>query len=127
MFILANFYYEKIFTRRRFLNRGIVNVLPMMTIWIFLIVCSNARIPPRVNFYIEWWLIIRVISWRRRERGLIIVILIRLLTIGYIIILFSNIQYGENTTIKIIRTRNEINFLIGLSFTPIFLLFIFII
>ena len=49
LFALANYTYEKSHTRRLFLSKGILMLLPLLTLWWFLFSVINIAAPPSIN------------------------------------------------------------------------------
>lgn len=65
LFCLANIRYERIIRRRLFLNKGILNLIPSLSLIWFLLVCSNIASPPSLNLLGEIFLINRIIIFRK--------------------------------------------------------------
>jgi NADH-ubiquinone oxidoreductase chain 4 len=57
MFCLINMYYERLGRRRIYLNKGLINILPLYTILSFILVCANISAPPSINLLSEIMLI----------------------------------------------------------------------
>lgn len=63
LFCLANISYERILSRRLLINKGIINFIPSIALWWFLLSSSNISAPLSLNLISEIKLINRVISW----------------------------------------------------------------
>nr|YP_009316867.1 NADH dehydrogenase subunit 4 [Ischnura elegans]YP_010391237.1 NADH dehydrogenase subunit 4 [Ischnura asiatica]AOW43849.1 NADH dehydrogenase subunit 4 [Ischnura elegans]QGU85612.1 NADH dehydrogenase subunit 4 [Ischnura elegans]UPX02827.1 NADH dehydrogenase subunit 4 [Ischnura asiatica]WGM81666.1 NADH dehydrogenase subunit 4 [Ischnura elegans] len=63
MFCLANISYERVGSRSLFLNKGLMNLMPSMTLWWFLLSSSNMAAPPTLNLLGEISLFNSLISW----------------------------------------------------------------
>nr|AML26398.1 NADH dehydrogenase subunit 4 [Staphylinidae sp. BMNH 1274636] len=63
LFCLANISYERLMSRSLFLNKGLINLMPSMSLWWFLLSSSNMAAPPSFNLLGEIMLINSLISW----------------------------------------------------------------
>nr|YP_010254485.1 NADH dehydrogenase subunit 4 [Ischnura senegalensis]QTZ98205.1 NADH dehydrogenase subunit 4 [Ischnura senegalensis] len=63
MFCLANISYERVGSRSLFLNKGMMNLMPSMTLWWFLLSSSNMAAPPTLNLLGEISLFNSLVSW----------------------------------------------------------------
>lgn len=93
IFCLANISYERLHSRSLFINKGIINFIPSMRLWWFLLISSNIAAPPSLNLIGEISLINRLISWS--WISIIILILISFFRAGYRLYLYSYIQHGK--------------------------------
>lgn len=62
LFFLANVVYERTNSRRILINKGLLNILPRIRLWWFLLVVSNMAGPPSFNLVGEILLLIRVVN-----------------------------------------------------------------
>lgn len=53
LFLVSNFYYERIHRRSFFINKGLIRFMPSLTPFWLLICCFNMGCPPRLNFLRE--------------------------------------------------------------------------
>nr|WOR80779.1 NADH dehydrogenase subunit 4 [Pyrocoelia sp.] len=92
LFCLANISYERTHTRSVFLNKGLLNLMPSMSLMWFLLCSSNMAAPPSLNLVAEILLINSVIffSWLT----LIFVFLISFFSGAYSLYLYSQTQHG---------------------------------
>nr|YP_009241027.1 NADH dehydrogenase subunit 4 [Shijimiaeoides divina]AMK46126.1 NADH dehydrogenase subunit 4 [Shijimiaeoides divina] len=93
MFCLSNINYERINSRSLFLNKGMMNFMPSMSLWWFLLSSSNMAAPPSMNLMGEMTLIISLISWSKFS--MFMLMLISFLSAGYSLYLYSYTQHGK--------------------------------
>lgn len=93
IFCLSNINYERLRRRRIFLNKGIINFIPSIRLWWFLLLSSNIAAPPSLNLIGEIRLIIRLISWSKFS--IITLILISFFRAAYRLYLYSFTQHGK--------------------------------
>lgn len=92
IFCLANINYERFHRRRLFINKGIINFIPSIRLWWFLLISSNMAAPPSLNLIGEISLINRLVRWSWLT--IIILILISFFRAGYSLYLYSYTQHG---------------------------------
>nr|YP_007317411.1 NADH dehydrogenase subunit 4 [Enoplometopus occidentalis]AGA56188.1 NADH dehydrogenase subunit 4 [Enoplometopus occidentalis] len=63
LFCLANIVYERMGSRSLLLNKGLLNFMPSMGLWWFLLSIGNMAAPPTINLLGEINLIMSVVSW----------------------------------------------------------------
>nr|ARH54528.1 NADH dehydrogenase subunit 4 [Ocypus ophthalmicus] len=63
LFCLANISYERLMSRSLFLNKGLINLMPSMSLWWFLLSSSSMAAPPSLNLLSEIMLINSLIGW----------------------------------------------------------------
>lgn len=102
LFYIVTIYYQKTGSRLVFLNKGILRILPIYSIWWFLLCCSNFSFPLSLNFIRELLIIGVVIRWNKRI--MLYIILICFFSRAYSLYLFSYIQHGN------INLNEKINF-----------------
>jgi len=93
LFCLANINYERINSRRMLLNKGLINFIPSITFWWFLLRARNIACPPTLNLLGEISLLNRIIGW-----SWITIIILRLLSFfsaAYSLYLYSYTQHGK--------------------------------
>nr|YP_009243416.1 NADH dehydrogenase subunit 4 [Helcystogramma macroscopa]AJF22796.1 NADH dehydrogenase subunit 4 [Helcystogramma macroscopa]AMR57161.1 NADH dehydrogenase subunit 4 [Helcystogramma macroscopa] len=93
MFCLANINYERIHSRSLFINKGMMNFMPSMSLWWFLLMSSNMAAPPSLNLMGEINLIMSLMSWSWMT--MIMLMLISFFSAGYSLYLFSFSQHGK--------------------------------
>jgi len=92
LFVLVNLNYERFFSRRIYVNKGILNLIPFISLWWFLLVSSNMAAPPSLNLLGEIFLIIRLINYS--YLCIYIIILISFFRAVYCLFLYSFRQHG---------------------------------
>nr|YP_011015296.1 NADH dehydrogenase subunit 4 [Melanotus fiumii]UBS91018.1 NADH dehydrogenase subunit 4 [Melanotus fiumii] len=93
LFCLANITYERFSSRSLFLNKGLINLMPSMSLWWFLLCSSNMAAPPSFNLLGEVMLINSLVSW-----GLMTIIMLMLVSFFsacYTLYLYSYSQHGK--------------------------------
>nr|YP_010403039.1 NADH dehydrogenase subunit 4 [Plutella armoraciae]UQV94841.1 NADH dehydrogenase subunit 4 [Plutella armoraciae] len=93
MFCLANINYERFHSRSLFINKGLVNLMPSMSFWWFLLLSSNMSAPPSLNLVGEISLINSLLSWSNLT--MIMLMLISFFSAGYSLYLYSYTQHGK--------------------------------
>nr|QEJ81547.1 NADH dehydrogenase subunit 4 [Diaphanes sp. FM11] len=93
LFCLANISYERTHSRMMFMNKGLLNLMPSMSLYWFLLCSSNMAAPPSLNLIAEILLINSIISisW-------LLVISISLISFfsgAYSLYLYSQTQHGS--------------------------------
>nr|QLY89949.1 NADH dehydrogenase subunit 4 [Nanna fasciata] len=63
LFCLANISYERTGSRSMLINSGMLNFMPSMTLWWFLLSSANMAAPPTLNLLGEISLINSIVSW----------------------------------------------------------------
>nr|YP_010759761.1 NADH dehydrogenase subunit 4 [Ornithoptera alexandrae]WEY05473.1 NADH dehydrogenase subunit 4 [Ornithoptera alexandrae]WEY05486.1 NADH dehydrogenase subunit 4 [Ornithoptera alexandrae]WEY05512.1 NADH dehydrogenase subunit 4 [Ornithoptera alexandrae] len=93
MFCLANINYERIHSRSLFVNKGMMNFMPSLSLWWFLLMSSNMAAPPSMNLLGEISLINSLVSWSCLT--MIFLMLISFFSAGYSLYLYSYTQHGK--------------------------------
>nr|YP_003735164.1 NADH dehydrogenase subunit 4 [Spilonota lechriaspis]ADI51566.1 NADH dehydrogenase subunit 4 [Spilonota lechriaspis] len=93
MFCLANINYERLHSRSLFINKGMMNFIPSMSLWWFLLMSSNMAAPPSLNLMGEIMLINSLVSWC--SLSMIFLMLISFFSAGYSLYLYSYTQHGK--------------------------------
>nr|YP_010290290.1 NADH dehydrogenase subunit 4 [Vegetia ducalis]ULO26135.1 NADH dehydrogenase subunit 4 [Vegetia ducalis] len=93
MFCLANISYERLQSRSMYLNKGLMNFMPSMSLWWFLLLSSNMAAPPSLNLMGEISLINSLMSWS--YFSMILLVLISFFSAGYSVYLYSFTQHGK--------------------------------
>nr|YP_010389928.1 NADH dehydrogenase subunit 4 [Ahlbergia ferrea]UPU96022.1 NADH dehydrogenase subunit 4 [Ahlbergia ferrea] len=93
MFCLSNINYERLNSRSLFLNKGMMNFMPSMSLWWFLLSSSNMAAPPSMNLMGEMSLIISLMSWSKFS--MMMLMLISFFSAGYSLYLYSYTQHGK--------------------------------
>nr|YP_009737820.1 NADH dehydrogenase subunit 4 [Mellicta ambigua]QHW07594.1 NADH dehydrogenase subunit 4 [Mellicta ambigua] len=93
MFCLSNINYERLNSRSLYMNKGMMNFMPSMSMWWFLFMSSNMAAPPSLNLMGEISLINSLISWS--WLSMIMLMMISFFSAGYSLYLFSYTQHGK--------------------------------
>lgn len=94
LFCIVNIYYERFGSRRFFINKGLILILPVFSIIIFFLCAANISAPPTINLLSEIFLMGRIISYDR--------IIILIFPVGsflgavFTLFMFSYSQHGKN-------------------------------
>lgn len=93
LFFLVNICYERLGSRRIYIVKGILHLLPKMAVWWFLFCALNMSCPPSLNLLREIGLINAVVGWRNSR--ILFLMMIGFLVAGYRLYLFSFSQHGK--------------------------------
>nr|WEF74953.1 NADH dehydrogenase subunit 4 [Parnassius nomion] len=93
MFCLVNINYERLHSRSLFMNKGMMNFMPSMSLWWFLLMSSSMAAPPSMNLMGEISLINSLVSWS--WLSMIMLILMSFFSAGYSLYLYSYTQHGK--------------------------------
>nr|AML25890.1 NADH dehydrogenase subunit 4 [Staphylinidae sp. BMNH 1274206] len=94
LFCLANIVYERMFSRSLFLVKGLINLMPSMSLMWFLLCSSNMAAPPSFNLLGEIMLINSLVSWSFVTMALIMVM--SFFSAVYSLYLYAYSQHGDN-------------------------------
>nr|YP_010443318.1 NADH dehydrogenase subunit 4 [Apogonia cf. basalis]UTE83846.1 NADH dehydrogenase subunit 4 [Apogonia cf. basalis] len=93
LFCLANISYERLMSRSLYLNKGMLNIMPGLSLWWFLFSCCNMAAPPSLNLLGEIMLINSLVSWS--SFCMIFMSLMSFLSASYSLYLYSYTQHGK--------------------------------
>ncbi len=93
LFCLANINYDRISRRRILINKGLINFIPRITFWWFLLRARNIACPPTLNLLGEIGLLNRVIGWS--WLSIIRLSLLSFFSAAYSLYLYSYTQHGS--------------------------------
>nr|YP_010134467.1 NADH dehydrogenase subunit 4 [Heortia vitessoides]QWM93957.1 NADH dehydrogenase subunit 4 [Heortia vitessoides] len=93
MFCLVNINYERLHSRSLYINKGMMNFMPSMSLWWFLLMSSNMAAPPSLNLMGEISLINSLMSWS--WISMLMLMLISFFSAGYSLYLYSYSQHGK--------------------------------
>lgn len=93
IFCLVNINYERTHSRRLLINKGILIILPSLSLWWFLLCTSNFSAPPSLNLFSEIILFNRLILWNKFN--ILILVIISFIRTSYSIYLYAFTQYGK--------------------------------
>nr|YP_009971703.1 NADH dehydrogenase subunit 4 [Palaestes abruptus]QNG56283.1 NADH dehydrogenase subunit 4 [Palaestes abruptus]QNG56413.1 NADH dehydrogenase subunit 4 [Palaestes abruptus] len=92
LFCLANISYERVGSRSLYLNKGLMNIMPNMSLYWFLFSCSNMAAPPFLNLLGEIMLINSLMGFN--SLSWLFLILMMFLSAVYSLFLYSYTQHG---------------------------------
>lgn len=93
LFCLANISYERTGSRSLFINKGIINFIPRICLWWFLLRSSNIAAPPSLNLLGEISLLNSIIRWSWLT--IIFLSLLSFFSAAYTLYLYSYRQHGD--------------------------------
>nr|QNE85422.1 NADH dehydrogenase subunit 4 [Tarnania fenestralis] len=92
LFCLANISYERMGSRSMLINKGLMNFMPSMTLWWFLLSSSNMAAPPTLNLLGEISLLNSIIMWSWISMFMISVL--SFFSAAYTLYLYAYSQHG---------------------------------
>nr|AND96740.1 NADH deshydrogenase subunit 4 [Onthophagus nitidior] len=92
LFCLANINYERFMSRSMYLNKGMINLIPSMSLWWFLLSSSNMAAPPSLNLLGEIMLINSLVSWN--NLCMLMLMFLSFFSAVYSLYLYSYTQHG---------------------------------
>jgi len=93
LFCLANISYERLGRRSLIINKGLLNFLPSLSIWWFLLCSGNIAAPPTLNLLGEIRLFNRIISWS--VYSILFLSFLSFFRAAYTLFLYSYTQQGK--------------------------------
>nr|AVJ52506.1 NADH dehydrogenase subunit 4 [Psacasta neglecta] len=93
LFCLANIVYERSHSRSLFINKGLINFMPNLSLLWFLLCANNTASPPSLNLLGEIYIINSVIAWDNMT--FLLLMLISFFSCCYSIYLYSIVQHGS--------------------------------
>lgn len=93
LFCLVNLIYERSYSRRLYLNKGLLRILPSLALIWFLLLSSNIAFPPSLNLFGEIILINRLISFN--ILNILFLSFLSFLRAAYSLFLYSYSQHGR--------------------------------
>nr|UDD74623.1 NADH dehydrogenase subunit 4 [Monodiamesa sp. 2 CZ-2021a] len=93
LFCLANMSYERLGSRSLLINKGLLNFMPSLALWWFLLCSSNMAAPPTLNLLGEISLLNSLISWS--WLSMLSLALLSFFSAAYTLYLYSFSQHGK--------------------------------
>nr|UZC53684.1 NADH dehydrogenase subunit 4 [Ultragryllacris sp. 1 JL-2022a] len=93
LFCLANISYERLGSRSLLINKGLMNFMPSMAMWWFLLSSSNMAAPPSLNLLGEIGLLNCIVSWTWVT--MVMLMLLSFFSAAYTLYLYSVSQHGQ--------------------------------
>nr|QKD74994.1 NADH dehydrogenase subunit 4 [Suillia sp. HeleYD1] len=94
LFCLANIVYERLGSRSLLINKGLLNFMPSMALWWFLLSSANMAAPPTLNLLGEISLLNSIVSWS--WISMIMISFLSFFSAAYTLYLYSYSQHGKN-------------------------------
>nr|YP_008757681.1 NADH dehydrogenase subunit 4 [Hylobitelus xiaoi]AFV63181.1 NADH dehydrogenase subunit 4 [Hylobitelus xiaoi]WCZ71277.1 NADH dehydrogenase subunit 4 [Hylobitelus xiaoi] len=93
LFCLANISYERTHSRSIYLNKGLMNIMPSMSLWWFLLCSSNMAAPPSLNLLGEIMLINSLILFSKYTAFVLFFLVF--FSASYSLFLYIYTQHGK--------------------------------
>nr|YP_009115656.1 NADH dehydrogenase subunit 4 [Ravinia pernix]AJC00140.1 NADH dehydrogenase subunit 4 [Ravinia pernix] len=93
LFCLANISYERLGSRSLLINKGLLNFMPSMALWWFLLSSANMAAPPTLNLLGEISLINSIVSWSWIT--MLMLSLLSFFSAAYTLYLYAYSQHGK--------------------------------
>nr|YP_009254368.1 NADH dehydrogenase subunit 4 [Caridina cf. nilotica HMG-2016]ANC75341.1 NADH dehydrogenase subunit 4 [Caridina cf. nilotica HMG-2016] len=93
LFCLANMVYERLGSRSLMISKGLMNFMPSMALWWFLLSAGNMAAPPTINLLGEISLIMSVMSWCKLS--ILSIAALSFFSAAYSLYMFSMSQHGK--------------------------------
>nr|URX54430.1 NADH dehydrogenase subunit 4 [Glyptotermes sp. 16 AB-2022a] len=93
LFCLANISYERLGSRSLLISRGLLNLMPSMSFWWFMLSACNMAAPPSLNLLGEISLLNSLISWS--WFSMFLLVFLSFFSAAYTLYLFSYSQHGS--------------------------------
>nr|YP_009351659.1 NADH dehydrogenase subunit 4 [Procubitermes undulans]AQP30239.1 NADH dehydrogenase subunit 4 [Procubitermes undulans] len=92
LFCLSNITYERFGSRSLLVNKGLINLMPSMTMWWFLLSACNMAAPPSLNLLGEIGLLSSLVSWSWWL--MLVLIFLSFFSAAYTLYMYSYSQHG---------------------------------
>nr|QZZ23940.1 NADH dehydrogenase subunit 4 [Notacanthurus sp. 'maculosus'] len=93
LFCLTNISYERLGSRSLIINKGLLNFMPSMALWWFLLSSANMAAPPTLNLLGEISLLNSLVGWS--WVSMLMLALLSFFSAAYTLYLFSYSQHGK--------------------------------
>nr|AFO73452.1 NADH dehydrogenase subunit 4 [Anopheles koliensis]AFO73465.1 NADH dehydrogenase subunit 4 [Anopheles koliensis] len=93
LFCLANISYERMGSRSLLINKGLLNFMPSLSLWWFLLCSGNMAAPPTLNLLGEISLLNSIVSWSWVT--MIMLSFLSFFSAAYSLYLFAYSQHGK--------------------------------
>nr|YP_004935226.1 NADH dehydrogenase subunit 4 [Protoplasa fitchii]AET13051.1 NADH dehydrogenase subunit 4 [Protoplasa fitchii] len=122
LFCLANISYERLSSRSLLINKGLLNFMPSLALWWFLLCSANMAAPPTLNLLGEISLLNSVVSWS--WISMIALSFLSFFSAAYTLYLYSYSQHGKvySGTYSLMSGYNREYLLLMLHWFPLNLL-----
>nr|AYN73231.1 NADH dehydrogenase subunit 4 [Kosciuscola tristis] len=93
LFCLSNIIYERLGSRSLLINKGMINLMPSMALWWFLLSSSNMAAPPSLNLIGELSLLNSIMSWS--SFSFLVLMFLSFFSAVYTLYMYSYSQHGS--------------------------------
>nr|BDQ43742.1 NADH dehydrogenase subunit 4 [Duplodicodrilus acinctus] len=96
LFVMANMNYEITSTRSLYMTKGLMALMPILTMWWFMFTATNMAAPPTINLLSEIMLITSIMSatmW-----SIVMLSMVSFFTAAYSLYMFTSMNHGASTT-----------------------------
>nr|YP_009918088.1 NADH dehydrogenase subunit 4 [Serratella sp. Yunnan-2018]QLP88990.1 NADH dehydrogenase subunit 4 [Serratella sp. Yunnan-2018] len=93
LFSLTNMTYERLGSRSILINKGLLNLMPSMSMWWFLLSAANMAAPPTLNLLGELSLLNSLVAWSWVTMSMLM--LVSFFSAAYTLYLYSYSQHGK--------------------------------
>nr|YP_009694083.1 NADH dehydrogenase subunit 4 [Protonemura kohnoae]QEI04351.1 NADH dehydrogenase subunit 4 [Protonemura kohnoae] len=93
LFCLANISYERLGSRSLLINKGLMNFMPSMTLWWFLLSSCNMAAPPSLNLLSEISLLNSMVAWSWVT--MVMLSFLSFFSAAYTLYIYSYSQHGK--------------------------------
>nr|YP_009250475.1 NADH dehydrogenase subunit 4 [Coptotermes heimi]AMX22674.1 NADH dehydrogenase subunit 4 [Coptotermes heimi] len=93
LFCLSNISYERFGSRSLLVNKGLMNLMPSMTMWWFLLSACNMAAPPSLNLLGEIGLLSSLVAWSWYL--MLVLIFLSFFSAAYTLYMYSYSQHGS--------------------------------
>uniref|UniRef100_A0AAU7YRE3 NADH-ubiquinone oxidoreductase chain 4 n=1 Tax=Amynthas bubonis TaxID=3229772 RepID=A0AAU7YRE3_9ANNE len=122
LFVMANMNYEMTSTRSIYMTKGLMVVMPVLTMWWFMFTASNMAAPPSINLLSEIMLISSIMS--STPWSIIMLGLVSFFTAVYSLYMFTTMNHGTTTvtTNPLMNVKSKDYSLMLMHLSPVILL-----
>nr|YP_010560301.1 NADH dehydrogenase subunit 4 [Dryocosmus liui]UEE83321.1 NADH dehydrogenase subunit 4 [Dryocosmus liui] len=92
LFCLVNMNYERILSRSLYLNKGMMNLIPSLSLFWFIMCIFNMASPPSLNLFSEIMMINSLIMWS--QILLFVMMIMSFFNVVYMMLFYSSINHG---------------------------------
>nr|BDQ43677.1 NADH dehydrogenase subunit 4 [Metaphire tosaensis] len=96
LFVMANMNYEITSTRSLYMTKGMMALMPILTMWWFMFTASNMAAPPTINLLSEVMLITSIMS--TTTWSIIMLGMVSFFTAVYSLYMYTSMNHGTSTT-----------------------------
>nr|AFU50204.1 NADH dehydrogenase subunit 4 [Imatidium capense] len=125
LFVLANVYYERLNTRSLYVVKGLINLIPSVSLWMFMLSVCNMSSPPSLNLLGEIILYMSLVSYSYII--MVFLMVISFFSAVYSLYLYSYTNHGKFSLGIYSFNSGKLNefLLLFLHWFPLNLLFLF--